>query len=533
MIPDSPTETFSADERRRLASHFTSLDGPVFALTNLPDVVKAALFARYSRSPKNLRRLFLDEFLDHGTQADGTRTGSSRADELMDRVFLEYGDDSVAQLAGIHLACEGVSNIATKLLEWSRLMAYLEQSTRYIPFTDRPGGRWRYVTPEEVGARPALRTRFEAAMDSCFESYAGLMAPLRAHLADAYPREPGTPEAAHQRAIRARSLDVLRGLLPAATCSNVGIFGSPQAYEALILRLRASQLAEARGLAERVLTELRKVVPAFTTRLDHPDRGGAWVDYLRATRSSTSDTAARLLAGVAGGPVPEVRLVDFDPDGEIKVVAAALYRDSHLDDGRLVELARGLDAEARGVVLNAYVGARMNRRHKPGRAFERTSYRFDVLTDYGAFRDLQRHRMLTIEWQALTPEHGYGTPSEIEALGVAERWRAAMEQAAEAYQAVAAEVGPQVAAYAVPMAYRIRFALDLNAREAMHMIELRTSKQGHASYRRVCQEMHRLIAEHAGHRAVAAAMRFVDRSGDGLERLEAEIRTEGRRPSGI
>jgi thymidylate synthase ThyX len=533
MIPESPTETFSADERRRLAPHFTSLDGPVFALTNLPDVVKAALFARYSRSPKSLRRLFLDEFLDPAAQAEGARAGSARADRLMERVFLEYGDDSVAQLAGVHLACEGVSNIATKLLERGRLMAYLEQSTRYIPFTDRPGGRWRYLTPEEIGCRPALRARFERAMDNCFQTYASLMEPLCAHLADTYPRQPGTPEAAHRRAIRARALDVLRGLLPAATCSNVGIFGSPQAYEALVLRLRACQLAEARGLAERILAELRKVVPAFTTRLDQPDRGGVWVDYLRATRSATSQTAARLLPRITEEPAPEVRLVDFDPDGEIKVIAAALYRDSRLGDERLTDLARGLGAEARAAVLRAYVGERANRRHRPGRAFERTSYRFDILTDYGAFRDLQRHRLLTIEWQTLSPEHGYGTPAEIEALDVAQRWRGAMEQAAEAHQAVAVEVGPHVASYAVPMAYRIRFALDLNAREAMHMIELRTSKQGHASYRRVCQEMHRLIAEHAGHRALAAAMRFVDRGGDGLERLEAEVRAENRRADGV
>lgn len=532
MTPEPPIETFSADERRRIAPHFTCLDGPVFALTNLPDVVKAALFARYSRSPKSLRRLFLDEFLDHGTQAETVRIGSSRADELMDRVFLEYGDDSVAQLAGVHLACEGVSNIATKLLERGRLMAYLEQSTRYIPFLDRPGGRWRYLTPDEIAVRPALRTRFEAAMDACFEAYAALMEPLRAHLADAFPRQEGTPEPAHQRAVRARALDVLRGLLPAATRSNVGIFGSPQAYEALILRLRSCQLAEARDLAERILAELRKVVPAFMKRLNQPDRGGVWVDYLRATRSSTAEIAARLVAGTVGEPAPEVRLVEFDPEGELKVVAAALYRDSHLDDARLAELVRGLGPEGRAAVLEAYVGDRTNRRHKPGRALERTSYRFDILADYGAFRDLQRHRMLTIEWQGLSPEHGYGIPAEIEALGVSERWRAVMHQAAEAYHAVAAEVGPQVAAYAVPMAYRIRFALHLNAREAMHMLELRTAKQGHASYRRVCQEMHRLIAEHAGHRALAAAMRFVDRTGDGLERLDAEIRTENRRRRG-
>ena len=152
-----------------------------------------------------------------------------------------------------------------------------------------------------------------------------------------------------------------------------------------------------------------------------------------------------------------------------------------------------------------------------------------MLCDYGAFRDLQRHRTLTMEWQRLTPEHGYEVPPGIEAVGAAGDWRAAMDSSAALYDQVLGAAGPDVAQYAVAMAYRVRFVMDMNAREAMHVIELRTTPQGHPVYRRVCQEMHRLILEHAGHRAIAGAMRFVDPSGGEQGRLEAERRTEAKR----
>src|SRR5437899_3937807 len=152
MTSDMVLEPFTEEERALLAPHFTNLDGPVFALTNLPEVVKGALFARYSRSPKSLRRLFLDEFAEGAAAGAAASVGVTRAEQLYERVFVEYGDDSVAQLGGVHLACEGVSNIVTKLLEWGRLMAYLEQSTRYIPYSDRPGGRFRYHVPAAVRA---------------------------------------------------------------------------------------------------------------------------------------------------------------------------------------------------------------------------------------------------------------------------------------------------------------------------------------------------------------------------------------------
>ena len=515
--------------------YFSNSDKPVFALVNLPETVKGALFARYSRSAKSLRQLFVDEFaVDMGGGKPGEpegaaeNVGSARAEKLYDKVFNEYGDDSVAQLGGVHVACENVSNILTKVLERGRLMAYLEQSTRYVPYTDRTGGVWRYHVPAELDGH-ALREKFVAALDATFETYAKWIDPLRAHFEKKYPKAAGDSDAVYRSATRAKALDTLRGLLPAATKSNVGIYGTGQAYEALILRMRAHPLAEVRDCADQMLTELRKVIPAFLTRVDQPDRGGKWTEYLAETRARTIDAASRFTSAAAGEDRPEVTLSDFDPDGEIKVVAAALYTSTELPDDQLLAIARKMSAADRADVLRAYVGDRTNRRHKPGRAFERTAYRFDVLTDYGAFRDLQRHRLMTIDWQPLTTRHGHILPEAIVECGAQPEWDAALGRSAELYEEMSAAGFRDAAQYAVSLAYRVRFIMDMNAREAMHVIELRTAPAGHPAYRRVCQQMHTLISEKAGHLAIAASMKYADHSFVELERLQQERRMEQKR----
>jgi thymidylate synthase ThyX len=522
---------FTEDERRILSPYFSNTDSHVFALTNLPETVKGALFARYSRSAKPLRRLFLDEFakdLDPAAAPTSSAgAGVERAERLYAKVFNEYGDDSVAQLGGAHIACEYVSNVLTKVLEWGRLMAYLEQSTRYVPYTDKLNGRWRYHVPAEIEG--ALRERYIETMDRAFETYASLIDRMQAHFAARYPRAPQDSEAVHRSAVRAKALDTLRGMLPAATQSNVGIYGTGQAYEALLLRMRAHPLDEVRTCAEQMLTELRKVIPAFLTRVDQADRGGRWSEYLAEQRTATQSIADRLLQDADAAPRAEVTLTDFDPDGEIKIVAAALYAVSDLPDDQLLARARAMNADQRAAVLSAYVGERSNRRHRPGRAFERTTYRFDVLTDYGAFRDLQRHRLLTLEWQPLSTRHGYSEPEALGDAGVLDGWTAVMDGSADLYEALRAAGLDAVAPYSVSMAYRVRFYMEMNAREAMHLIELRTAPQGHPAYRRVCQQMHTLIAERAGHAAVAAAMMFADHSQVELERLKAERALEQKR----
>jgi thymidylate synthase ThyX len=329
--------------------------------------------------------------------------------------------------------------------------------------------------------------------------------------------------------IRAKALDTLRGLLPAATTSNVGIYGTAQGYEQLLLRMRAHPLAEVRAAADAMLRELRKVIPAFLKRVDAPDRGVVWSAYLAETRAAIGEVVRGVLAGVAAAPRDEVTLTEFDPDGEVKVVAAALYAASGVPDDQLLAIARGLTEAERTAVLEAYIGKRRNRRHRPGRALERMSYRFDVLADYGAFRDLQRHRLLTLEWQRLTPTHGYVMPEAADAAGAADDFRRVMERAASLHDAIEAAGLPEVASYAVSMAYRVRFYMAMSAREAMHVVELRSAPQGHPSDRRIAQTMHRLIGERAGHRALAAAMTFADHSAVDLERLEAERAAERRR----
>ncbi len=524
-------EVWTPAEADILRRYVTNLDGPVFALVNLPEVVKGALFARYSRTHKSLRRLFLDEFVGEleidGDHSIDATVGLARAEQLYETVFVEYGDDSVAQLGGVHLACEQSSNLLTKVLERGRLMSYLEQSTRYIAYDERLGGRYRYHRDPAVLASP-LGTRYVGEMDRLFDLYADLFSSVHEWARRRYPKGPGDSDFAHRQAVRAKALDAVRGALPAAALSNVGIYGTGQAYEALLLRMRAHPLPEARTYADLMLTELRKVIPSFLRRVDMPERGGAWSTYLESNRQATAELADELFADERSAPAPEVALVDFDPAGEDKVLAAILYPYLALPEHKIAEHVARLGADERSAVLAAAVGERANRRHRPGRAFERTAYRFDVCSDYGAFRDLQRHRMLTIDWQALTPYQGYVLPEAVVEAGEGDRFAEVMDRSAGLYEALRPEF-PQQAAYAVSLAYRIRYSMQLNAREAMHVLELRTTPQGHPSYRRVCQEMHRLIAEQAGHRALAAAMRFVDHTEPELERLDAERRAEARR----
>jgi thymidylate synthase ThyX len=522
-------EAFTEDERARLAPYFTNLEGPVFALVNLPEVVKGALFARYSRTRKSLRRLFLDEFADDiGDGGSTSDVGTERAEKLYDNVFFEYGDDSVAQLGGVHLACEQASQLLAKAIEWGRLAAYLEQSTRYMRFDDKPGGRWRLTVPPEIAGSPAEAT-YLAFADRTFEAYGRMYQPLSDHFVGRFPREPGDSDVLYRSTITAKTCDTLRMLLPTGTRSNLGVYATGQSYEQMLLRMRAHPLAEVREYADLMLVELRKVIPAFLKRVDLPDRGVAWTDYLRETRAETTEITARYTHGIEPGARDLVTLTDHDPLGEEKVVAAAMYSTSDLPDDRLLSLAHAMSEDERANVLRAYVGDRRNRRHRPGRAFERTSYRFDVLCDFGAFRDLQRHRPLTIEWQRLTPAEGYETPSAVVDAGLQDEWHRVMEDSAATWSQLASVAGPDVAQYAVSMAYRVRFVMQMTAREAMHLIELRSSPQGHPAYRRVAHAMHDLIATAAGHRAIAEAMTYVDHSEVDLERLEAERRAEARR----
>jgi len=525
------TEQFSHEEQQLLSRYFTNTDKPVFALVNLPEVVKGALFARYSRSPKSLRRLFLDEFAgdlsEEGSTSQLSEGSSRRAKQLYDRVFVEYGDDSIAQLGGVHLACEQASNLLTKVLERGRLMSYLEQSTRYISYDTRlENGLYRYWRDPLILESP-LGARYVGELDRMFDTYAELLPKMRRYLTEHYPPSGNISVLAHRRAVNAKALDLLRGILPAAALSNVGIYGDGQSFEMLLMRMRSHPLPEARAYADMILTELRKVIPAFLSRVDQPNRGGAWTKYLFDKHLAMKELTEELLAEEENELVgePYVRLLSFDPHGEEKILAAMLFPYANCSELELSKIVSSMSYEQKRRIFKEYVGNRQNRRHRPGRAFEASSYRFEVVSDYGSFRDLQRHRIMTIEWQPLTTNLGYEIPRGVIEAGLAVQYEESLERSKKLYTALLDDF-PVQAAYVVALAYNIRYVLEMNAREAMHVIELRSSAQGHPAYRRIAQKMHHLIGEEAGHRLVAEAMSFVDYADYDLERLDAEVRHE-------
>jgi thymidylate synthase ThyX len=525
-----PVEEFSPEERAALEPHFTNLDLPVFGLVNLPETVKGALFARYSRYPGTLRRLFLDEFagdLEGGVARAYDGAEGDRARRLYENVFLGYGDDSVAQLGGAHIATEWVSNVLTKVLQRGRLTSYLEQSTRYIPYDgEMPGGGYRYWRDDSLGPE------YAQTMDFLFRTYSQALVAVEAWAAERWPRGESDAEGPWKRSIRAKALDLLRGLLPASSLSHVGIFGSGQAYEQMLLRLLSSPLPEAQEVGSMVLSELQKIIPSFVARVDRPDRGGEWMSYL-STRREHAVTWARRLGlnrrdeSDAG---PSVRLLSVR-GSEDELLAALLFEQASVSEAEARDAVRVLPPDERARLLADLVGERANRRHRPGRGFEAVSYRFEIVSDYGAFRDLQRHRLLTVQWQALGPDLGAGVPGELEEAGVADDYRAGLVRSAAEYERIRDRISPELAPYALCLGYRIRYVLDMNAREAMHLIELRSGREGHPGYRAVAHELHAQIAE--VHPAVAAAMTFVDvETEPRLERILSEIRTQAKLAAG-
>ena len=523
---DYPVESFTDSERAALAPHFTNLDRPVFGLVNLPETVKGALFARYSRYGGTLRRLFLDEFAEEASVAapfDGHE--GERARKLYERIFLGYGDDSVAQLGGAHIAMEWVSNVMTKLLQRGRLAAYLEQSTRYIAY-DAPMGEglgYRYWRHPELGPG------YQAAMDSLFHSYAEGLPEVLAWAEDRFPRAEGQAESAYRGSIKAKALDLLCGLLPASSLSHMGMFASGQAYEQLLLRLYASPLPEAHDYADMILAELQAIMPSFVARVEKPDRGGEWIAYLRERSEAAELRSRRLGLDRPRGEVhsgPEVRLLSVAGD-ERELLAALLFEEAGCSEEETRRAVGALPPDECAAMLAELVGERRNRRHRPGRGFEALSYRFEIVSDYGAFRDLQRHRMLTIQWQTLGPDLGAGVPEELEPAGVADLYRAGLERSRAEYARIAEGGRPELALYALCLGYRIRYVLDMNAREAMHLIELRSGREGHPAYRAVAHALHAEIAR--VHPSVAAAMSLVDRDTEPrLERILSEIRAHAK-----
>lgn len=523
-------EPLTVPESLLLQPFVTNCDRSVFGLRNLPEVVKGALFSRYSRSDKSLRRILLDEFIKAPEASfdrivgsrEGDRTDQliaiQQAEAFYDRVLVGYGDDSVAELGGAHLACEGISNIAAKALEDSRLgISPLEKSTRYVPFNRKVNGRYRYYREPSILASPHA-ARYEATLDHLFDTYSRLIEPLLTWVKSCTPKEAGTSERAYNSATRAKVFDLLRGLLPMATLTNVGLFGNGRAFEYLLVKLAASSHTEVRSLGTAMQTELDHLIPSFVKRAKS-DRGAQFAQYLAQARQATASVTDRILGRVELSASQLVQLVEYDRDAEAKIVMAILYPHSDLSWEQIRATVEHLNSEERAAMIQTYVGDRASRFHRPGRAFEETYYTFDILADLGAYRDLHRHRVLTQERQSYTVRHGYVLPPELVAANLAEPYCQALEMAADAFTAIHADL-PEAAQYLVPFAYRVRWRIKLNLRELFHFVELRSARQGHPSYRQIAQEMYRQVA--AVHPTLAQPIQFVDLADYALERLAAE-----------
>ncbi len=521
---------FTAEERDLLGPYFTNLDRDVFALRNLPEVVKGALFSRYSRTIKSVRRVFLDEFASNAdlslqpTSSQGP-VAEDKAEAFYERVLVGYGDDSVAELGGAHVALERVSALAAKEIEDSRIgLSPLEKSTRYVFFDRQVDGQYEYVRPDSVMRSP-LAEIYTRAMDACFVAYSEAIGPLMDQLAEHFPAEEGVSERAHRAAIRAKAADILRSLLPIGHLTNMGLYGNGRAFEYLLIKMAASPLPEVRELEYQLNRELAMVIPAFTKRAGS-ERGRDHSSYLRDRSVAMAAIADRLAARVPSlkGTPASVKIVDFDPHAEEKVLASLLYQHMNVPLKQLRWLASGLTSEERLEIIQAHLEGRGGRHRRPGRAFELADYTVEFCANFGVYKDLQRHRLCTQQRQPIGTSLGYTMPPELAGTVFEERFRECMAIADAAYQALV-ERFPAEAQYVVPTAYRMRWLMKLNLRELVHLVELRSTIQGHPDYRAVAHDLTRQVRE--VHPVLAElATAYVDWSTVDLARLKSEQRNE-------
>lgn len=494
----------------------TDPDGNVYAFTDeMSPLTVAAAMARLSRRGDDMRVTILDEF-------------AGKADKdasLLERVITAYGDDSVQQLVGQHVVIENASNLLTKQLEWGRLGSYLEQSTRYIYFDKKDAeGKYKYFTPSEFPED--VKTQYEATMDQIFDLYSEMVHELTDYVQQSSTVPESERDIAWKGATRAQACDAIRPVLPTATKSTVGIFDSGQALESLIMHLQASDSLEARETGTQILNEARKVIPTFLQRADNPERGGAMVAYMANTRRAVAKLAGELLTAEHAEPNEPAKLVHFWPANELDLVPYMLYSSTSKSLEAIQDEVDGWSIEQKQRVFDTYMGERLNRRHRPGRALEQAHYTWDIMCDYGIFRDLQRHRMVDdLEWQALTPRYGYEVPELVDEAGLSEKFEECFDLSMQLYSQLQAAGFEYEAQYATLLGHRMRWTVTYNAREAFHLHELRTSPQGHPGYRKLVLQMHEILGEK--HPGLADAMQFVNKGEDAeLTRLAAERATQ-------
>lgn len=518
LVAKQDGRTIATDAGKEyLDSVVTNSSGNVYVFNeNLSPITIAAAMARLSRRGDDMRITILDEFAGK-LGKDG---------KLLQRVITAYGDDSVQQLAGIHLVIENASNLLTKKLEWGRLAAYLEQSTRYIYFDQKDEkGRYRYHMPKALDKK--TKQQYKKTMDTIFDLYSEMVHKLTDYVTDHSNVPEKDRDMAFKGAVRAQACDAIRPVLPVATKSTVGIFASGQALESLIMHLQSDELLEAQETGKHILNEARKIVPMFLERADKPERGGAMVAYRATTHRAVKELAETALPANhsvdAGDPVT---LTDFWPRNELDLVADMLYEHSSLPLKDIKEEVASWPYAKKQSVFQTYMGERLNRRMRPGRALEKAHYSWDIVCDYGIFRDLQRHRMVDdLAWQSLTPRYGYDVPSLVEEAGLSDAFERCFDLSLELYSQLQAAGYALEAQYATLLGHRMRWKITYNAREAFHFHELRTSPQGHPGYRKLVQQMHEKLAE--VHPMTAEAMKFVNQGEDeALTRLAAERYTQ-------
>lgn len=509
---DNNSFTITEAGERYLDDAITNTKDNVYVFTDkLPNVTVAAAMARLSRRGDDMRVTILDEFAGKAGKDEG----------LLRRVITAYGDDSVQQLAGIHFVVEGASNWLTKKLEWGRLAAYLEQSTRYIYFDQKDDkGNYKYFTPPSLDAKTAQS--YEKTMDKIFDLYSEMVHRLTDYVRSGSKVPEKERDFAWKGATRAQACDAIRPVLPVSTKSTVGIFASGQALESLIMHLMSDTMPEARDTGKKLLEEARKVVPVFLERADKPDRGGAAVAYRATTHSKMMQLASEKLSQNLSPESEPVRLTNYWPKNELDILPDMLYEHSNLSLDEIKREVSEWSYEDKQLAFKTYIGERLNRRHKPGRAMEQARYSWDIVCDYGIFRDLQRHRMVDdLNWQQLSPRYGYEVPELVEDAGLSDSFEKCFDLSYKLYSQMQSAGYDEAAQYATLMGHRMRWKITYNARQAFHFHELRTAPQGHPGYRKLVKQMHDELAEH--HPMIAEAMIFVNKDEDPeLTRLAGE-----------
>ncbi|HSW87239.1 MAG TPA: FAD-dependent thymidylate synthase [Rhabdochlamydiaceae bacterium] len=533
-------EEFTENQIKILNRYVTNTSTNVFVLRNLPEVIKGALFSRYSRSSLGLRSLLLKEFILNEETAFASITGHhvplenedheiedqimaiKKAQNFYDRILDGYGDDSIGELGGAHLAVENVSMLAAKMIEDCRIGGSpLEKSTRYVYFDQKIKGEYLFYR-EPILMTSAFRDIYINACNQLFETYSKLIPPLTDLMEKKFPREHDVSKVAYTAALRAKVLDCLRGLLPSSALTNMGIFGNGRFFETLLQKLNAHNLAEMQDIGKKAFQELTKVVPSFIRRSDpthkHQKSFSTFMEQMQGELKASAQQHAASLEKMKN---PGVRLLSYDPESPSKVAAALLFAQSNAGLLEAQEYCKGLSDEDLGRVLDSACTYRENRRHKSPRALEHAFFTFEIVADFGIYRDLHRHRMLTQERQILSCDFGYFIPSEIRETEMEKEYCAAMDEAKKIYDTIASEL-PEEAQYVVPMGYNVHWYFHVNLRALQWLCELRSSPAGHPTYRYIVQELAKQVCKVLP--AFERFFKFVDYEGYELGRLGQEIR---------